>query len=134
MIVLLDVSVLIPLADVQHLHHDLSECWFAKGAVSGFATCAITQLALLRYLTRFHGGIGLKQALAVLGSFAEDARHRFLNCDLAAQDARWFGVIGHAQVTDAYLAALARRHGIKLATLDTGLAAVHGDVAELISA
>jgi predicted nucleic acid-binding protein len=36
-------------------------------------------------------------------------------------------------VTDAYLAAIARRHGFKLATLDRGLAQVHADVAELVA-
>lgn len=37
------------------------------------------------------------------------------------------GVIGHRQVTDAYLVALARHHGGRLATLDRGLAALHGE-------
>jgi hypothetical protein len=41
--------------------------------------------------------------------------------------------MGHRQVTDAYLAALARRRQGRLATLDKGLAALHPDVAELLS-
>lgn len=41
-------------------------------------------------------------------------------------------MLGQAQVTDAYLAALARQHGGKLATFDRGLAALHSDVAVLI--
>lgn len=32
---------------------------------------------------------------------------------------------GHGQVTDAYLVALARAHGSRLATFDQALAAVH---------
>jgi len=36
------------------------------------------------------------------------------------------------QVTDAWLAELARRHGAQLATLDAGLAAQHPDVSLLI--
>jgi predicted nucleic acid-binding protein len=35
------------------------------------------------------------------------------------------GIIGHRQVTDAYLALLARKHGGSLATMDRALAAVH---------
>jgi predicted nucleic acid-binding protein len=35
-------------------------------------------------------------------------------------------------VTDAYLAALVRHHGGRLATFDRGLAALHADVAEAI--
>jgi predicted nucleic acid-binding protein len=43
------------------------------------------------------------------------------------------GVVGHRQVTDAYLAQLARHHDGQLATLDSGLAQQHSDVAVLIS-
>ena len=35
---------------------------------------------------------------------------------------------GNAQVTDAWLAELARQRKGRLATLDSGLAALHGDV------
>jgi predicted nucleic acid-binding protein len=42
------------------------------------------------------------------------------------------GVIGHRQVTDAYLAALARQRGGRLATFDAGLAQLHPDVAQLV--
>lgn len=47
-------------------------------------------------------------------------------------DVRPDGVIGHRQVTDAYLAQFARHYGGRLATLDTGLAHLHDDVAELV--
>ena len=42
------------------------------------------------------------------------------------------GIIGHRQVTDAYLAQLARAHGSRLATFDQALAKLHHDVAELV--
>jgi hypothetical protein len=35
------------------------------------------------------------------------------------------GIIGSRQVTNAYLALLARKHGASLATMDQALAAVH---------
>lgn len=44
------------------------------------------------------------------------------------------GVVGHRQVTDAYLSARARQRGARLAMLDRGLAAAHADVPELIEA
>jgi uncharacterized protein len=44
----------------------------------------------------------------------------------------WLAIRGHRQVTDAYLAALARKHGAKLATFDQALALVHPDVAVLL--
>lgn len=54
--------------------------------------------------------------------------HRFWPCDLPHLSVDWRGVVGHRQVTDAYLAALARHHGGKLASLDRGLLALHADV------
>lgn len=42
------------------------------------------------------------------------------------------GVIGHRQVTDAYLAQLARAHDGRLASFDQGLAKLHSDVVDLI--
>jgi predicted nucleic acid-binding protein len=39
---------------------------------------------------------------------------------------------GHADVTDAHLAALARHHGGRLATLDRRLANLHPEVVDLI--
>ncbi|GLY63497.1 hypothetical protein [Amycolatopsis taiwanensis] len=42
------------------------------------------------------------------------------------------GVLGHRQVTDAYLAQLARAHGGRLATFDPGLATLHTDIADLL--
>ena len=42
------------------------------------------------------------------------------------------GIIGHRQVTDAYLAQLARARGSRLATFDQAMAKLHNDVADLI--
>ena len=51
---------------------------------------------------------------------------------MSFSDVRLDGVIGHRQVTDAYLAQLARRNDGQLATLDAGLAHLHLDVAVLV--
>jgi hypothetical protein len=42
------------------------------------------------------------------------------------------GIIGHRQVTEAYLAHLARSYSARLATFDQALAKLHPDVADLI--
>jgi predicted nucleic acid-binding protein len=42
------------------------------------------------------------------------------------------GIVGHRQVTDAYLAQLARGRGSRLATFDQAMAELHGDVGDLI--
>jgi hypothetical protein len=56
-------------------------------------------------------------------------RHDFWSDDVSYLDVRLEGVVGHRQVTDAYLAGLARGRGGRLATFDGGLAALHPDVA-----
>jgi len=59
-------------------------------------------------------------------------RHVFWPDDAAFDAVSLTGVIGHRQVTDAYLAHLARTHDGRLATFDQGLAQLHADVADLV--
>src|ERR1700734_1334566 len=49
--VLLDANVLVALLVDDHVHHDLAEIWFA-GLSRNFATCPVTQGALMRLLIR----------------------------------------------------------------------------------
>lgn len=133
MVHLLDGNVLISLGDRDHVHHRVTRHWFRRRNGAPFATCPITQGALVRLLLQ-RQGTDLCQALEILRGFEASPAHRFWPDDIGYAAARWDGVLGHRQVTDAYLAALARKHGGRLATLDRGLAALHHDVAELISA
>lgn len=131
MIDLLDGNVLVALADGDHIHHAAAECWFAKRQRE-FATCPITQGTLLRMLMLGRVVDDVSEALAILHGFLRHPQHRFWPDDSGYDGVPMRGVIGHRQITDAYLAALARKHKGKLATLDRGLAALHDDVAELI--
>lgn len=126
---LLDANVLIAAVVVEHVHHEAAERAVASGEAP-FATCPLTELALVRFLVR--EGTPAGQAAAVLEAVARHPRHRSWPADLPASDVRWDTVQGQRQVTDAYLAALARAHGGRLLTLDRGLAAAHPDVAELV--
>ena len=49
-IALLDVNVLIALVDPQHVQHEPSHRWFQAHGGHGWATCSLTQNALLRIL------------------------------------------------------------------------------------
>ena len=49
-IALLDVNVLIALVDPQHVQHEPSHLWFQAHGCHGWATCPLTQNALLRIL------------------------------------------------------------------------------------
>jgi hypothetical protein len=130
MVHLLDGNALIALGDCDHVHHAATRRWFAGRGGAPFATCPITQGTLLRLLLQRQAPVA--DALAILHGFTHHPTHRFWPDDLGYEAIRWDGVIGHRQVTDAYLAALARKHRGRLATLDRGLAALHHDVAELI--
>lgn len=125
--VLLDGNVLVALVISTHVHHQAAQAWFAAGE-EPFATCPITQGVLLRLLMRL-GDLRVETALGVLAELTAHARHIFRADDLDDAQVAWRGVLGHRQVTDAHLAALARRNQGHLATFDAGLAALHSDVA-----
>jgi toxin-antitoxin system PIN domain toxin len=126
---LLDANVLVALVVTDHVHHTAAEDWLADTA-EHFATCPITQGALVRLLIR--EGQSTATTLAVLAALAGDPRHEFWPDDIAYHQVSMRGVVGHRQVTDAYLAQLARQHEGRLATLDQGLAKLHDDVADLV--
>lgn len=126
---LLDANLLIALVVEDHVHHGPAERWSA-GITRPFATCPITQGSLLRFLVR-EGASGA-EAQRFLGEVCLAERHRFWPDDVAYHDIDLDGVVGHRQVTDAYLAALARERGGRVATFDRGLVAVHPDVVDLV--
>lgn len=130
MTVLLDANVLIALLISDHVHHDAAEKWLA--GVKSFASCPITQGSLVRMLLR--EGQSASTAKAVVKALAKDKRHTFWMDDLSYVDVNMDGVIGHRQVTDSYLAELARKRKGRLATFDQGLAQVHSDVVEIVHA
>lgn len=129
MTLLLDANVLVALCAADHVHHDLTSIWFAQ-THEPFATTPITQGSALRFLLR--EGVDVASALEVLRSVTGHRRHEFWPDDVPFSADMLRGVIGHRQVTDAYLANQARRRGGKIATLDKGLVALHADVATLV--
>jgi uncharacterized protein len=127
--VLLDANVLIALLVDDHVRHAAAENWFAS-LTGNFATCPVTQGSLLRLLIR--EGQAAATARAVLTGTAASPRHEFWPDDVAYTDVPVHGIIGHRQVTDAYLAQLARARGARLGTFDRAMAKLHSDVVELV--
>ena len=127
---LLDANVLIALLVDDHVHHVAAENWFV-GLSEGFATCPITQGSLIRLLIR--EGQPASEARAVLSGAAAHPRHEFWPDHVSYVDIPVEGIIGHRQVTDAYLTQLAAARGSRLATFDRALAKLHPDVVELVS-
>lgn len=129
MTTLLDANVLIALVVSDHVHHDQAESWFA-GLGDSFSTCPITQGSLVRLLIR--QGQNAEEARSVVIALTHSPRHEFWPDSVSFTDVELRGVIGHRQVTDAYLAQLARTNRGRLATFDRGLAALHPGIADLV--
>ena len=123
---LLDSNVLISLATPEHSLNARAADWFRKGY--RFATCPITQGALFRFHLRAGVDATAESAKLLLESISTLPRHEFWPDDVSYLDLPKAGIVGHRQVTDGYLALLARRHGGTLATMDQGLAAVQAGV------
>src|SRR5687768_10488908 len=119
MTVLLDGNALVALAVADHVHHGAARRWF-RDHEDRFATCPITQGTLLRILIR--NDVSATLALEVLRDISRHRRHEFWADDRPYDTRALHGVVGHRQVTDGYLAALARHRHARLATFDRGLA------------
>jgi uncharacterized protein len=130
-VILLDVNVLIALGSRDHENKADAERYFCA-LTEKFATCPITQTGFVRVLAQIDRTLALNDGVAVLASICGHPKHQFIADDVNALDLPWTAIRGHRQVTDAYLATLARKHGAQLATFDQALAAVHPEVAVLI--
>ena len=123
---LLDANVFIALVIKDHAHHNVAMNWYRRHRPAAYL-CPIVEGALIRLLVR--RGHGAAEGQTVLRRFYDNDRHAFVADALSYMDTDISGVIGHQQVTDAYLAALARTLNVKLATFDAGLQEAHHDVA-----
>lgn len=128
-VALLDVNVLIALLDPRHVHHDLSHAWFAARGHSPWATCAITQNAILRILghPRYPNTPGSPAVVsAVLKRLINHPLHQFWASApslLSQPQVNPGALVDPGQITDTYLLALAAGQGGVLATLDGRLSA-----------
>ncbi len=129
---LLDSSVLIALSDETHTAHRVATAWFANMG-GRFATCPITQMALLRYTLRINPGSLFQDVKQLLRLITSMPGHEFwadtTNC-LSLPDK---GILGHGHVTDSYLVDLAKSNGGRIATLDRRMADVFSATAQLVS-
>lgn len=126
---LLDVNLLVALAWPSHVHHGLARAWFSHHAAEGWATCPLTQCAFVRISSNpkiVSEAAAPREALALLREAVRHKNHVFWGDDLALTDpdVPVELLVGHRQVTDAYLLGLAIRRGGRLVTLDRGLAAL----------
>ena len=124
MAVLLDVNVLIALFDAEHIHHEAAHRWFEANRAQGWATCPLTENALVRVLSSpaYPGRrTTVDDAIRRLEVFCRQPDHVFWQDSLSLRETgcvRSRSLQGHRQVTDAYLLALAVANRGSLATFD----------------
>ena len=113
MIHLLDVNVLLAAIWKNHSQHDRAFSWLDGRRIS---VCPLSELGFIRISTNpkaIHAP--MQRARELLRKFLAERAAERIPDDLAALDSHPQKT---QQVTDFYLAALAEKHGMKLATMD----------------
>ncbi len=127
---LLDVNVLIALADPTHIHHRAVMKWFNAPGLD-WGLCAFSEAGFLRITTNPKGGSYIvEEATAFLAGLASHPGYRYWPIT-----AGWSALVtpirerifGHQQITDAYLLGLAIKENGVLVTLDKAFKFLAGE-------
>ena len=131
---LLDVNVWIALLDEAHVHHAPALAFVERRKVK-IATCPLTENGVIRILNlpgySKQGPVGFEPVQQKLQQICADMDHEFWPDILSLRTetrVNWSRVLGHNQITDVYLLALAMANKGCLVTLDhrVALSAVIG--------
>jgi uncharacterized protein len=121
-LLLLDVNVLLALAWPNHQFHSAATRRLGRTG-QRWATCALTQLGFIRLSSNpaiTGGAVRPGEAASLLARMVADPLHVYLPLSPPVEAAEAFEkILGYRQVTDAYLAAVAREHNARLLTFDT---------------
>lgn len=126
----MDVNTLVALWWPTHQAHDQVLHWFARNAKAGWATCPFTESATIRLFSNpafSPDALTVEEAIAAVSTNLKHAAHQFWPDDLSFIEAvaPFRGqIVGHQQVTDAYLLGLAIRRRGKFVTLDQAIGAL----------
>ncbi|MFY9951045.1 MAG: TA system VapC family ribonuclease toxin [Candidatus Sulfotelmatobacter sp.] len=126
---LLDLNVLIALADPEHIHRQKAERWFLSTGKNDWGVCPLTEAGFIRIATNpamRPATIPLQRAIAILHALRMHPGYRYWPItdteSWVAVTARFASRIsGHQQVTDAYLLGMAIKEDGVLVTFDRGL-------------
>jgi len=122
--------VLIALAWPNHVHHAAAVHWFVEAGQRNWATTPVTEAGFVRVSSNRLVIPEAKRpvdAIALLQELTARAGHVFWEDSISLARSELVAperIIGHRQVTDAHLVALALQHGGRIASFDGGLAAV----------
>ena len=129
------MNVLVALAWPNHVHHEAAHRWFAgrQRTKQGWATCPLTQSGFVRVSSNARVVSQARspiEAIQLLGRIVALPGHEFWTDDVsivASSHVARKKLLGHGQVTDAHLLALAiARRGV-LVTFDGGVAEIVPD-------
>jgi toxin-antitoxin system PIN domain toxin len=126
---LLDLNVLIALADPEHIHRRTVEQWFLSTGKDNWGVCPFTEAGFIRIATNpamQAATITVERAIAILQAFRVHPGYHYWPITDAenwvAVTARFAARIsGYQQVTDAYLLGVAIKEDGVLVTFDRGL-------------
>jgi hypothetical protein len=123
LVALLDVNVLVALFNPDHIHHEPAHDWFADERTSGWATCPLTELGVVRILSNpayWPDGERAASVLERVRQFCASGHHQFWSDALSLRDPVFdlAFAAGHRQLTDIYLLGVATKHRGRLATFD----------------
>ena len=124
---LLDLNALIAFGDPDHEHHRAIQKWFISSGKTDWGVCPLTEAGFVRVTTNpgyRPTSRTIAQATAILADFATHPGYRYwpiaekwsvLTAPFSAR------LLGHQQVTDAYLLGLAVKEKGVLVTFDRGI-------------
>jgi predicted nucleic acid-binding protein len=124
---LLDVNVWVAFFDESHVHHSTAAKLLRTPAVK-IATCPLTENGVMRVLNLPSygrvGPAGFELVKSKLQQICALVDHEFWSDDVTLRQAPidWSRVMGHNQVTDVYLLALAVSRGGCLTSFDHRIA------------
>jgi uncharacterized protein len=125
---LLDVNVWVAILDESHLFHGPAMAFLEQDAVA-IASCPLVENGVLRVLNlpgySSSGPVGFVPVQEKLAEIYSAVDHEFWPDSLSlisGTPLEWSRVLGHNQITDAYLLALAVAHDGTLVTLDHRIA------------
>jgi hypothetical protein len=124
---LLDLNVLVALAWPNHVHHRAALAWFLAHRDAGWATCPVTESGFVRVSSNRRAvpeARTPREAVDLLKALVSLPGHLFWPDAVSFADGRHLALtalVGHRQVTDAHLVALALDHGGRVASFDRGL-------------
>ena len=115
------------LLDRRHVHHEAAHGWFAAAQANGWATCPLTQNAVLRILGQpgYPNSPGPPAVVApLIAALIRHPQHQFWPDGLSLLNQSGvdsYMLLEARQLTDTYLLALAVHHGGRLVSFDRRL-------------